>query len=606
MIQSIVVIFIVAGLAYIWGSRGFFSALLHMVCVLIAGGIAFALWEPIAYWILASAGNKQWLVDVAWGAGLALPFAVSLAILRVAVDKLVPANCDLDGMPNLIGGIVCGAVSGTITAGILLITISFMRLSPELAGLTPIRQETNGSPVVNEKLIFPADRLTAWLYGSASEAALRTDTPLTKWRPTLTVDGALLRTNFNDGGSRHTLAPKAVSIGGRFTVGKEGGLKVSDLLKDGFTPGTPKASTLAGEDIPLSSTDYYIDAFVVGFNSAAREKEGNVVIGNTQVQLVCYNESEDASVSIHPIAVSSKAEPKDSEDKRIHYGRWRFERPNTYIRSVGGTDNAQMAFEFLVPKGSNPIALYVKGVRFDLTRMGFPNAPDYPDNKARDRAIQKGTALGGEPGVAFKPLIYEEGPQGAVVIDPEAGDQYSKPIMATGTLPPNGGSQIVLSKDNIGSLSLNDDRLIIGGEHKYKLSDLTKNRGIDAKLQVRQFYDGEGTTIVQVNFGKDSPVGSVRNNAARDATGEIVLVDARGEEYPVIGFVYYDNQLAHIRFTPEAVIRTKEELPFGGPSTSRPDQTYVLLFRVGKNSKLTQMKIGSTKIAEIKPEMVIK
>ncbi len=607
MIQSIVVIFIVAGLAYIWGSRGFFSALLHMACVLVAGAIAFALWEPIAYKILTSAGNKQWLVDIAWGAGLALPFAVSLAVIRLAVDKAVPANCDLDGVPNLIGGIVCGAVSGTITAGVLLITISFMRLQPELGGLAPIRQESNGSPVINDKLLFPADKLTAWLYGHASEATLRTDTPLDKWRPTVTVDGALLRVNFNDGGSRHTLAPRAVELKGRFTVGKEGRLKVSDLVTDGFTQGTPKVSTLEGDDIPASSTDYYIDAFVVSFGSAAREKEGNVVIGNTQVQLVCYNESEEKSVSVHPIAVSSKAEPKDADDKNIRYGRWRFERPNTYIRSVGGTDNALMGFEFLVPHGSSPIALYVKGVRFDLTRMSFPASPDYADKKERDRAIQKGTALGGEPGVAFKPLIWDVAVgTGAVVVDPDAGDFLARPFNVSNTIPANSNTTTIISKDGIGGLKVNDDRQIIGGEQKYKLGDLQKNRGIDSKLQVRQFFEGEGTKIVQVNFGRNSDVGPVRNLIANDASGEIVLVDARGETYPVIGFIYYDNQLAHFRFTPESVIRTKEDLPFGGPSTSRPDQAYYLLFRVGRNTKLTGMKIGNSEIAKIKPELTIK
>jgi hypothetical protein len=69
--------------------------------------------------------------------------------------------------------------------------------------------------------------------------------------------------------------------------------------------------------------------------------------------------------------------------------------------------------------------------------------------------------------------------------------------------------------------------------------------------------------------------------------------------------VYYDNQLAHIRFTPEATIRSKEELPFGGPSTSRPDQKYILLFRVARGTKLNGVNIGSTKIGELKPELLV-
>jgi hypothetical protein len=607
MIQSAAVIFIVAGLAYIWGSRGFFSALLHLVCVLVGGAIAFALWEPIAYKILAAAGTSQWMIDIAWGAGLALPFAVSVAVLRLIVDKAVPANCDLDGAPNLIGGIVCGAIAGTISAGILLLTVNFLRLSPSVGGLSPIRQESNGSPVINEKLIFPADKITTWLYGYAADATLRTDTPLAKWRPDVTVDGALLRTNFNEGGSRHTLAPKSFEVKGHFTVGKDADLKVSDLLSDGFSGGVPKVTTLQGEDISVNSTGYFIDAYVVSFGSAAREKEGNVVIGNTQVELVCYNETDDKSISVMPVAVSSKAEAENSEDKKIYYGRWRFERPNTYIRSVGGTDNPLMAFEFLVPKAAKPIALYVKGVRVDLTRLTFPNSLDFADKKERDTAIQKGTALGGEPGDRYMTLVWDKpGPTSAVIIDPSAGEMFSRPIVITNTLPSNRNTHTILSKDGIGGLTLNEERQIVSGEQKYKLADLQKNRGIDAKLQVRQFYEGEDTIIVQVNFGKDSPLGPVVNQTARDASGEISLVDFRDEKYPVVGFVYYDNQIAHIRYTPEAVIRTKEELPFGGPSTSRPDQTYILLFRVSKNTQITSMKIGETEIAKIKPSLETK
>lgn len=606
MIQSIAVIFIIVAIAYIWGSRGFFSAFLHMVCVVVAGAIAFALWEPIAYAILDRAGNSQWMIDIAWGCGLALPFALSLAILRLTVDKLVPANVDLDGAPNLIGGIVCGAVAGTISCGILLLTINFLRLSPQLIGFAQIRQESNGSPVINDKLLFPADRITAWLYGYTSQATFSSSTPLAVWRPTVTVDGALLRTNFNEGGSRHTLSPKAVTIQGRFTVGKEKRLPVNDLLKDGFTTGTPTVTTLDGERVPGTSTDYYIDAYVVSFGSAAREKEGSVVIGNTQVQLVCYNEAENKSISLHPIAVSSKAEPVDAEDKRIRYGRWRFERPNTYIRTVGGTDNPLMGFEFLVPRGYEAIGLYVKGVRWDLRRVTFPNAPDYPDNKERDKAIQKGTALGGEEGVISRKLIWDDPKRTNIVVNPEEGDYYSKPITVSNSIPTSKASAVILSKDNIGSLEVNEDRQIIGGEHKYRLSDIAKNRGIDTKLQVRSFYQGEDTSIIIVNFSKDSILGPVINPICQNASGNMVLVDHRGEEYPCVGFVYYDNQLVHFRFTPSQIVGTKDELPFGGPSTSRPDQSYFLLFRVARNSKIKSMKVGADQIAEFKPELTVK
>ena len=35
-------------IAYWWSNAGAFSALIHLLCVITAGALAFALWEPIA------------------------------------------------------------------------------------------------------------------------------------------------------------------------------------------------------------------------------------------------------------------------------------------------------------------------------------------------------------------------------------------------------------------------------------------------------------------------------------------------------------------------------------------------------------------------------
>lgn len=605
MIMSIVVIFIVLALAYIWASRGFFSALLHMACVLVAGGIAFGLWEPIAYF-LREKGGSGFLVSTSFALGLGLPFALSLAVIRLIVDKLVPANADMEPAVNLVGGGICGLVSGTITAGIFVLSLSFLPLPPSVLDYQPVKQNTNGAPVIQSSLLFPADKITAGLYGYTAEAAFRTDTPLLKYRPSVTVDGALMRSTFNEGGAKHTLGTRAFNLTNRFTVGKEAtDLKVSDLLKDGFATGNPKAYDQKDSEFSPGSTGYYIEGFVVSFGSAAREKEGAVVIGNTQIELVVYNEAEGTSMSLHPVAVSSKAENDNAEDKKIYYGRWRFERPDTYVRSVGGTDNALMAFEFLVPKGSTPLALYVKGVREDITRVSEPAEEyRYKNIQERDEAIGSGTALKGEPG-APPLLVYADADTKVPVINPEEGDIYSRPVNISNVLPPNKTTQVIINKDNLGALKVNDDKHIVSGEEKFRLSDLQKNRGIDSKLQIRQFFDGEDTKIVQINFGATSPLSPVKGPASQ-ASGEMVLVDNRGERYPCVGFVYYDNQLAHIRFTPEAPVRTKDDLPSGGPSTSRPDQQFILLFRVARNAKVNSMEIGATKVAEVKPELTVK
>ena len=47
MILSVVVSLIVLLIAYWWASQGLFDAFIHFVCVVIAGALAFAFWEPV-------------------------------------------------------------------------------------------------------------------------------------------------------------------------------------------------------------------------------------------------------------------------------------------------------------------------------------------------------------------------------------------------------------------------------------------------------------------------------------------------------------------------------------------------------------------------------
>ena len=92
MIMNILAIAILGGVAYAWGAKGGFSSLLNCICVVLAGAIAFALWEPTANLLIENAGKTGFsslLADIAWGAGLALPFALPVfGSLRCA-----PAPC---------------------------------------------------------------------------------------------------------------------------------------------------------------------------------------------------------------------------------------------------------------------------------------------------------------------------------------------------------------------------------------------------------------------------------------------------------------------------------------------------------------------------------
>src|SRR5690606_25162174 len=114
------------------------------------------------------------LDDVAWPAGLILPFVVSLFVLRLISDSFVRSNVQLPFVPNLLGGLVAALPGSIITAGILVIGMSFLRLGPSLLGFQPVTYTERGGKFAGQledtaNLWIPADRITAALYRHTSE-----------------------------------------------------------------------------------------------------------------------------------------------------------------------------------------------------------------------------------------------------------------------------------------------------------------------------------------------------------------------------------------------------------------------------------------------------
>lgn len=87
-ILNILVIGFAGLIAYWWATQGLFSSVLHFICVLAAGVLAFATWEPMTD-LVASISSLQ---PYGRGIGLVLPFAVYLFALRMLSDKLAPDN----------------------------------------------------------------------------------------------------------------------------------------------------------------------------------------------------------------------------------------------------------------------------------------------------------------------------------------------------------------------------------------------------------------------------------------------------------------------------------------------------------------------------------
>ena len=582
----LVVIAIIGVIAYIWASRGFFSAFLHMLCVLVAGAIAFAVWEPIALLIMSSddSGNG-WLTEMAWTLGLIVPFCLVLGIIRLGLDKLIPFNVDLDGVTNLVGGGVCGLVSGVLTAGIVLIGASYLRMGTELMGYNSVSYESNGSIVRSGAIIPPADRIAAKVFSTLSNTTWRpiSGDSLAKWRPDLADAGHLLRVTFPapEGGGRQSVKPQAVEVLNRYSYAPK---DAKELTRDSFDP--ERSQNYAYLDgTALSAGGSTIEGFVVRFMAKAKEKSGRIVVGNSQVRLIAEALDGSSSMSITPMAVISQA----AGDKPT-MGRWRFDSQNVFIASVGGRDDAPMVFEFPVPKTHRPIGVEVKGIRFDVSQMAA--STKFESMNARDNAIRSGN-------IASTTNLGKLDASRAVTIavDLNSIEAFIRPTDAI-------FQGVVIQKDDVGALEIiteGQNNFINGGSHKFSNNVLSKNIGVDRKLQVRRFAATEDTQIVQVTFDSSNDQFGRLSTAAADidTTKPPILLDNNGTPYTPVGYMFRDLSETWIHFMPQSPIASVDELP--SLSRSSPERRLVLLYRVSKNVKVERFVVGDRVLAIFKP-----
>lgn len=572
MVFNLIVIGIVLACAWVWMSRGFFSGLLNMACVLVAGAIAFAFWEPLAYALLKAAPDRGFLSFIggtAWAIALAVPFAVSLALLRVGTDALLPANAQVEPTVDYAGGIVTGACAGLVISGIVALSIGFLRLPPDQFGYQPVAYGNQGNIKKNQKLWLPADLLTAKLYGHMSEASLATGSPLAKLYPDLNEAGSGMRLSFSEGKARNTYKPTDITYQGRYALGEAGKGSVDNLLNDQWDANKQRVETMTGE--PVGSG--HVEGFTVTFESGAKEKGGQVVIGNGQLRLICESDSGDEMRTVYPHAVICQAESANPAA-----ARFRYDSNNVFIASVGGASTATMAFEFAIPSGFKSKYLYVKNLRQDVE--GEPQYK-FADVAARDAAIMDGRVIKGVKGAAVQRGSTSDARAPLDESDEHGGVQINRYL------------DYVIQRGEERGLTLNENNSIVDGEAAFEPERLKRNNAaIDRALRVDRFTTREDTVVLKVDIvaGRRTSILGRSFDTALNVVPP-VLVDSNGQQYEPVGYLYEDNQMIKIRFTPQQPMRGLSELP-APLSKSRPDQKVKLIFMVSQGVTIERFQIG--------------
>ena len=316
-------------IAYWWANEGLFSSILHLVCVITAGIIALSVWEQITMRMLSGGSFDNY----AWGIVLVGVFVISLLILRVASDKLIPGNIQFPDWANLgLGGVV-GLCSGVLTIGICLIGAGFVQSTNDIMGYRGTgRNESNRAIIekVGNPVWFDAAQATSAFFSTISVGTLHPDIaggPLQQYNPNVDELSTLVRDTFENGKGQLSLAPKAASIA------------------------------------KLAKSEDGLFVVQVSFNTQAKDHGGQLIIASSQVRLI-----GDASGSEKPdiyYPTSWKQESKDGVESVF-----KFDDINNYATSVPGRQDTPIKFAFdTKDRNFKPRFIQIRGTRFEIPQQ---------------------------------------------------------------------------------------------------------------------------------------------------------------------------------------------------------------------------------------------
>ncbi len=602
IVFNLLVVAGVLGLGYLWMTRGFFNAFLHLLCTLAAGAIAFAFWEPLSHLLLGvlpTSGFARFLHGMSWGIGLLVPFLLSLIVLRVILDKTVKANVTQATAVDYAGGIICGGAAAAISVGFLVLSIGYFRLSTGFLGYQPAyySEARNGSIVRKDKLWLPVDSIVAKLYGSMSEHALASSEPLTKWRPNVELTGFTARMSPGNGAGRNTFNLDDFSLFRAYTVGAPN-TPARDLLSDTFDETPQTYQDLSGQSV--ASGQLY--GYILDFRAGAKEdsKGAQVLMSNGQIHLIAEKTDDSArgprSQTIFPIASVSQAQASDGD----LFGRWRYDAEDVFIASVGGASSVKMAFEFIVPTGYTPIAISVKNARLSLDDEAPAAKPTaYANASRRDAAITSGALIKGGAEVSLDETE-------SVIID-----GASVQTNMGRDLPPPGvtishrlGHTLDRQTANRGLTVEKDgkDNAIFGGSGSFSEEEAKAGRSGERDFRVERFGVAPDQNMVQIVVSGDDMPANLLGTVVRSLDADLTprLVDTNGNFYDAVGWVYEDKEGVWIRFTPSDTIGSLSELP-KTLSRARTDQNLRLLFLVSKGVEIQHYVFGEKAILTFEP-----
>ncbi|MEE2907342.1 MAG: CvpA family protein [Planctomycetota bacterium] len=521
-------------IAYWWSNQGFFSSLLHMAAVILAGAITLSIWEFLV-WDMAL-GNLGGLDNYVSGGSFILVFCAILLLLRVATDRLAPDDVAVPEVLELAGGFIFGVVAGIISIGLILIATGFLQRPLEFMGYKGYGRASTGESEVGPlgtQLWIPADYLTASFYEWTSITGLRPDisgTPLKQYNPELYKQASLVRDSVQ--GEK-----------GQFFM--------------------PPGSATALQPIRSEFDDSTWITIPMEFKSEARDFGQQLAISSSQVRLVgkAYN-NESPDVIYPSYWIQDTAIDTDGEEKEEDIGFYKFDDASKYITSVPGRPDCQAQIIFKVPNDFEPLFVQVKGLRLELSE---PTDRDLLLVLAGSKAL----GAGGD---------FEEEPGGDITTEVEIGNnlRFLRSI----------------SKNKMPSSMRETDNYLTDGYMKVQSGRMGR---ISRALQIKGIHRTEGANIVKIRVGRQSTANLFNRVRQMINPGDrIALLDTEGRTYMPIGFYYKSPGGIEVKLDRRNFLKTIEEIGSQPPSGS--DREFVLLFEVTKGTNLDSLRVGNIEV----------
>lgn len=539
IVLNLLVIAIVLLIAYWWANQGAFSGFLHLLCVLAAATIAFAVWEPVSVWLLSLGGIRVY----AWGIGLLAPFAVLLFIFRMASDKLVPDNLNFPTAINYLLGGAFGAISGLVSVGIVLLGGGLLQGEAELMGYSGWARtsQSQGRPAApTQGLWLPAHAITADVFANlsagsmapeAGSASLKNRQPnLDRTAMGLARDGAIR------GKSAIAVAPNAV-----------------ELLGTAFSPATTLPAALGGSQ----------PTYAVGlqFSQPAFDFGEQFRMSASQVRLIGDSGRSRTAPTAHPVAWTAAVAGGGR-------GFFAFDDISNYLTSPPGQQqvDAWLLFRGNDLDGATPRFVQVKGLRIPI-----------------------GTIEQLDPGAMLSKVM------GGGDLSPPEFDSSLRTVGGSDLKVDNTFGQLQLSTNELAGMRETDQYLTEGkGDFPARAS-----RRVSKGLKVKGIFEPEGTRVVQLNITRGRSPVDIWDSKAREEAGAdagLFLVDAEGRSYAPIGYFWKRRNEGEVEIMLDPLKGVRSISGFPALGAASVDELHAI-YRVGEKAKLKAVRLGDIQIA---------